>query len=90
VTRDSRTGNAALVVRVPARGRLELSGHGLVRVVQTSLRPGHLKLRVTPTRKTGMRLAASVRVKVRAKLRFHPSLGRTQTDAKTFNLLKDR
>ena len=90
VTRDHRTGNAALVVRVPGPGRLELSGQGLIKVVQTSLRPGHLKLRVTPTPKTGMRLAASGRVKVRAKPRFHPSLGRTQTDAKTFNLLKDR
>lgn len=81
-----KSGGATLTVVLPGAGKLVLKGKGLVKVTKTVKKKGKVALPVKPTKKTKLKLQASGKAKVIAKITFTPSGGIPHTESKTLTL----
>jgi hypothetical protein len=86
--RNVRTGTAKLTIKVPAAGKLVLSGKKVKRVKRGAKKAGKVVLNIRPKGKAKTRLAQNGSAKVRIKVRFKPTGGTSRTKGKTLKLIQ--
>lgn len=86
--RNLRKGTAKLTIRVPAAGKLVLSGKKAKRAQRSAKRAGKVVLNIRPKPKAKKQLAAKGNAKVRIRVTFRPTGGDPLTKSKTLKLIQ--
>lgn len=86
--RNVRKGTAKLTIRVPAAGKLILSGKKVKRAQRSSKKAGKVVLNIRPKPKAKKQLAQDGSAKVRVKVKFRPTGGAPRTKSKSLKLIQ--
>lgn len=86
--RNVRKGTAKLTVRVPAAGKLIVSGKKVKRAQRSAKKAGKVVLNIRPKPKAKRQLAKKGSAKVRVKVKFRPTGGDPRTKGKTIKLIQ--
>jgi YVTN family beta-propeller protein len=86
--RNVRKGTAKLTVRVPAAGKLIVSGKKVRKAQRSAKKAGKVVLNIRPKPKAKKQLAKKGSAKVRIKVKFRPTGGTPRTKGKTLKLIQ--
>ena len=87
---DKKKGTAKLTVGVPGPGSLSLKGKGLKKAKTTAKAAGSVKLPVKPSGATTRKLKRNGKAKIKAKVTFTPTGGRSNTESTSIKLVKKK
>jgi YVTN family beta-propeller protein len=86
--RNPKNGTAKLQVKVPAAGKLVLSGKNLKKATRKASKKSTLVLPIKPKGKLAGELAANGKVKLKIKVKFSPTGGKPKTKGKSVKLVE--
>lgn len=86
--RNVRKGTAKLTIKVPAAGKLVLSGKQVKPAKRNAKKAGKVTLNIRPKPKAKKQLAENGSAKVRVKVKFRPTGGTPKTKSKTLKLIQ--
>jgi YVTN family beta-propeller protein len=86
--RNQKKGTAKLKVKLPYAGKLTLSGTKVKKVKRSAKKAGTVTLDIRPKPKVKQQLIADGSLKVRIKVTFKPTGGKSKTKGRTLKLIK--